>query len=88
MYNIQNAQKTVMELRNAMSMLRSAAAPADVSFEALEAVLGRGLVDLSLAVEVITQLATENEELRNPKPEDQENQDVPRPQDQEAPPEE
>lgn len=84
MYNTQNAQKTVMELRNAMSLLRSAAAPADIDFKALETVLGHGLVDLSLAVELIIQLAAENEELRNPK----ESQDVPPPQDQEAPPEE
>ncbi len=64
MYNVQNAQKTVMELRDVMSLLRLAT-PADVNFEALEIVLGHSLVDLSLAVELINQLAKENEELRS-----------------------
>ncbi len=63
MYNAQNAQKTVTELRNVMSILRSAEL-VDSNFESLEAALGHGLVDLSLAVELIDQLARENEALR------------------------
>ncbi len=63
MYNIQNAQKTIIELRSAMSMLRSGASD-DIKFESLEIVLSHGLVDLSFAIELIDQLAKENDELR------------------------
>lgn len=65
MYNAQNAQKTIIELRNAMSTLRSTAS-ADINFELLEMILSHGLVDLSLAIELIDHLAKENEELRHP----------------------
>lgn len=63
MYNALNAQKTVTELRNAINTLRSVEL-ANINFESLEMIIGHGLVDLSLAVELIDQLARENEELR------------------------
>jgi hypothetical protein len=60
MYNAQNAQKTIIELRDALGAVR---ATEEVHTELLELVMCRGMVDLSLAVEFINQLVKANEEL-------------------------
>lgn len=63
MYNAQNAQKTVVELRNAMSILRSTPKE-EVNYDLLELILGHGIVDLSISIELIDQLAKENGALK------------------------
>ena len=62
MYNAQNAQKTIIELRNALSAIRSTEAE-KIHAELLELVMSRGMIDLSLAAELINQLAEANKEL-------------------------
>jgi cell division protein FtsB len=63
MYNAQNAQKTVVELRNAMSTIRSTDLQ-EIQVEMLELILGHGVCDLSMAIELVSQLAQENEALK------------------------
>ena len=63
MYNAKNAQKTVVELRNAMSTIRSTDI-AEIQIEMLELILGHGVTDLSMAIELVDQLAQMNESLK------------------------
>lgn len=62
MYNAENAQKTVVELRNASSTIRSTNL-ADIQIEMLELILGHAVVDLSLSIEMVHILAKKNEAL-------------------------
>jgi len=63
MYDPQKSHQTVIDLREAATMLR-ASEPANLDLIKLELLLARALIDLSSAIDTVNALATENAALR------------------------
>jgi len=61
-FNAEHVQKTMVEMRNAIDICRSAAA-GDIDVNALQLILTHGMVDLSLAQELVTDLVAERDAL-------------------------
>jgi hypothetical protein len=72
MFSIENSNKTLIELRNAVTTLRMSQ-PNDLNLQAMELVISHAMVDLSAAGELLTQMATENEQLKKELEQYQEN---------------
>ncbi len=64
MYDAQKSHQTVIDLREAATMIR-ASEPASLDLIKLELLLARALVDLSNAVDTVNALATENAALQS-----------------------
>lgn len=63
MFNIENSNRTLVELRNAITTLRMSQ-PNDLNLQAMELVISHAMVDLSAAGELLARLAEENEQLK------------------------
>lgn len=63
MFNIENSNRTLVELRNAITTLRMSQ-PNDLNLQAMELVISHAMVDLSAAGELLAKLAEENEQLK------------------------